>query len=755
MPTFERFPDIYARNLLRHGHGYPLYNPNPSTDMLPVYLQSGIPVGSLGIITDDGGFDFLFNACAPADDPINADGVPPDFIHFPLHRKSIRRITPQYDPGEILSSFGGRKTELGAGGGANMSPITGAGAGFELQSTNSQGAILALPSGGNRVDLRALDQLRTYAAKNAASWYKYATETLGLDLTNGSLYLVTGCDTCRSWELASFDNPQRRYSVSFKFTASLAAEGRLSLSHSSVHQRSIPIRRFTSSIENQTPFIRGFKIALRPRQSALFLGPVKLSSIVSSSISSIMAKGGRLPGSSDSLQSQSSTSSSGSSCSQGMTRTHRPFVDSDESNDEGDSSADESSDDEADSPFRVEPFHPSNLINDYLLESTESCNVAITHDEDWCALLRDKDERFPQDTELRRRLQEKYEVIVEGGAIQLRPRLPCLSRTQRQDSPQQVQFASGKGTLASSQNFSKFTLARRKNPRLKALLSSLIESGQSEFQYEPVKSGLGCRSGTDPGISRYMDGTPGALLEPSLEGRTTSDSDLFRSRILGNSRTLSSPVGSMEDILNHSASTMESRRTPKTQQIFRSIVEGREKWKDLQPKGENIWSPDLEAALLEGLEKCRPDESRETKLLGRFPARNRFIADFIYQKTGRRRTPKQVGSRLQQLRDTVGDKKLLQLFCPYWHENSMQSKATFDHLSDGLADSVGYADRTKLGLSAFNVDDFSQVEMPNKSTVERVLESEKILDEDRSARSASIIVRLSQKSMSDQEATLL
>jgi len=58
-----------------------------------------------------------------------------------------------------------------------------------------------------------------------------------------------------------------------------------------------------------------------------------------------------------------------------------------------------------------------------------------------------------------------------------------------------------------------------------------------------------------------------------------------------------------------------------------------------------------------GLETYQPDDSRETRLLGRFPMRNRFISDFIFSKTGKRRTAKQVGSRLQQLRDTCAGKR--------------------------------------------------------------------------------------------------
>jgi transcriptional enhancer factor len=104
-------------------------------------------------------------------------------------------------------------------------------------------------------------------------------------------------------------------------------------------------------------------------------------------------------------------------------------------------------------------------------------------------------------------------------------------------------------------------------------------------------------------------------------------------------------------------------KNPATQDVFQSIVKGRKSWKSLKG-GEIVWPPELEAALIEGLENYQPDDSRETRLLGRFPMRNRFISDWIFEKTGKRRTAKQVGSRLQQLRDTCGGKKLLKLLSP-------------------------------------------------------------------------------------------
>ncbi|KAJ7792986.1 hypothetical protein B0H14DRAFT_2928523 [Mycena olivaceomarginata] len=106
--------------------------------------------------------------------------------------------------------------------------------------------------------------------------------------------------------------------------------------------------------------------------------------------------------------------------------------------------------------------------------------------------------------------------------------------------------------------------------------------------------------------------------------------------------------------------------TPQSQVIsdtLQAVLRGRKTWKSRG--GEPIWPLDLEAALLEALEKYRPEDSRETLILGRFPGRNRFISDYICDKTGKRRSPKQVGSRLQQLRDCCEDTRLRRMICPF------------------------------------------------------------------------------------------
>ncbi|KAJ3535353.1 hypothetical protein NMY22_g6529 [Coprinellus aureogranulatus] len=108
--------------------------------------------------------------------------------------------------------------------------------------------------------------------------------------------------------------------------------------------------------------------------------------------------------------------------------------------------------------------------------------------------------------------------------------------------------------------------------------------------------------------------------------------------------------------------------TPSEEQKSRDIAQmqatGRRCWKTLNGKAEAVWGPELEAALIEALERYKPTEGREPRSSKhgiRFPYRNRFISQYIYEKTGKIRTHKQVGSRLQQLRDTCKSRKILAL----------------------------------------------------------------------------------------------
>ncbi|KAF5338044.1 hypothetical protein D9758_014270, partial [Tetrapyrgos nigripes] len=72
--------------------------------------------------------------------------------------------------------------------------------------------------------------------------------------------------------------------------------------------------------------------------------------------------------------------------------------------------------------------HPSNILNDYLLEQIPDCKVAITHDNDWCQLLEECDSGMPLNDELIVRAMSKYDIVTESDCafFEKRPTAPAL-----------------------------------------------------------------------------------------------------------------------------------------------------------------------------------------------------------------------------------------------------------------------------------------------------------------------------------------
>ncbi|KAJ7734992.1 hypothetical protein B0H16DRAFT_134657 [Mycena metata] len=111
------------------------------------------------------------------------------------------------------------------------------------------------------------------------------------------------------------------------------------------------------------------------------------------------------------------------------------------------------------------------------------------------------------------------------------------------------------------------------------------------------------------------------------------------------------------------------------------LLGSRRGWKRLH--GEEVWPLHLEAALIEALEQYVPDNSRETRLLGRYRGRNQFIAAYILRRTGEHRTSKQVGSRLQQMRHCTRNSQIRNLLDPlrsdsYNQHQDMHSSSSAD-----------------------------------------------------------------------------
>ncbi|KAE9404778.1 hypothetical protein BT96DRAFT_916660 [Gymnopus androsaceus JB14] len=428
--------DIYARLLLPHSHGYPFWIPEPNEALPTEYINTGISVGDLGLVRQDGGFDFLFNIFLKADNKINnwlGKGLPEGYEPIPKDNQQFYRNSNQFSPG-ALGTLGNRKIELDAKASVQMPLGASAGGEINFELTRSEGALLMLPKGAERVDYQNHSAVRDYAFHNARRWYEYVNGCLGREAQIGSLYLVTGHDKTSAWEVAAWSSASLNQTVSINFTPGAFGDGNLRLTESSRLQSFLPNRHSKETKQkNQTVFVRGFKISVR--QNRFWDMPQaepKVMKITDMSPRDVMHRGrtfrpsvplpprfGRLREPDDSAHSSDALPppSNASSGSIQQRSSNGGDTDSDSLAQSYSSSASSTSSNSSRELLESMMYHPSNIINDYMLEKYPNADVAITHDNDWCSILNEVRSNFIE------RIQRKYSICDDGsGYVYLTPK---------------------------------------------------------------------------------------------------------------------------------------------------------------------------------------------------------------------------------------------------------------------------------------------------------------------------------------------
>ncbi|KAJ7483220.1 hypothetical protein FB451DRAFT_1555253 [Mycena latifolia] len=397
--------ELYSRLLFPKGHGYPLFHPQPSDDLPDPARRIGTEIGDVGVVTQDGCFDPIFNILHAANDPANRFGVPLGFEQVLLRQEDIRLRVLSHLPGSDISNTSVSKKRLDAEAGIenNVFLPLGVGAVVEVSTNSKQTGLLLLPDGASRWDLRPQQLFRDYALKHAQHWYAFVNGELRRMIGSGDLYLITGVTKSTSWSVAALENQSGDGRVSLKLkaaqfgTAGTSCAWEWESASSSVD--SGPRRRVGEESwgDNQTVFLRGFKVALR--STPLRKSPKALS-IVNSKWSEVISKSIFMPFSqprsglssaADLPQNPSSTPSSGSP-----------------------------SDDEGSLDFSPNVWHPSGIINNYLLNCVPSAMVAVTHDDEWVSVLSEADNEVPPSDELISRILNKFtiEITSEGVCLQ-------------------------------------------------------------------------------------------------------------------------------------------------------------------------------------------------------------------------------------------------------------------------------------------------------------------------------------------------
>ncbi|KAJ7777238.1 hypothetical protein B0H16DRAFT_1301967 [Mycena metata] len=287
--------DLYSRLLFPKMQGYPLFHPQPFDDLPEPARRTGTEIGDVGLVTQEGSFDPIFNILRAKDDPANRFGVPPAFEPVSLGPEDIATRTLFHLPGSDISNttVNKKRIDVEAGIEDNVFVPLGAGAVVEVSTSSKQTALLLLPDGASRWDLRQQRVFRDYALKHAPNWYSFVNGDLGRMVGNGDLYLVTGVTKSTTWSVAAVENHSGEGKVALRLKAgqigSAGASRAWEWESASSSVDSGPRRNPGEELwqDNQTVFLRGFKVALR----TMSLRRPKALSIVDSSWSDVSSKG--------------------------------------------------------------------------------------------------------------------------------------------------------------------------------------------------------------------------------------------------------------------------------------------------------------------------------------------------------------------------------------------------------------------------------------------------------------------------------
>jgi len=119
---------IYTDLLLAKGFGYPLYYPEPYQNAVQNGWSGGVSIGDVGIITNDGGFDFLFNVIKKPDmrreTTSVANGLPlhpelsfynglPAFVPIVLEAREIKYNPNDCHRGKVIGSSTSHTLSMG------------------------------------------------------------------------------------------------------------------------------------------------------------------------------------------------------------------------------------------------------------------------------------------------------------------------------------------------------------------------------------------------------------------------------------------------------------------------------------------------------------------------------------------------------------------------------------------------------------------------------------------------------------------
>lgn len=190
-------PRIYAEELESLGNGRGIW--------FPEYPKTGLEIGDVGYIDDDGCFKRIYNVTESnaGVDPKDEDAIPAPSDFKPLKIRSVLKDAKQhyFNPGVITSKSVKKMTVGGNVGGGSF--VVAAQASGSYSCSRERGAMVLLNYTSHRERLQSNRVCQEYMFKHHENWHK-AINDADLTIKKEDLIFVSGHIKTYDWAVASF-----------------------------------------------------------------------------------------------------------------------------------------------------------------------------------------------------------------------------------------------------------------------------------------------------------------------------------------------------------------------------------------------------------------------------------------------------------------------------------------------------------------------------------------------------------------------
>ncbi|KAI0337068.1 hypothetical protein BDW22DRAFT_1364574 [Trametopsis cervina] len=228
--------DVFSEQLLPKGHGFPLWLPEPDTEL------DEVQIGDVGYLWE-GSFCTLFNPTLPANHPVNKNGVPDGFVPLKFNSNELVRRRDAYLPdGPVCSQTVRRVSAVAQAGTGAIASVAGAQTHLAFECVRNKGGLLVINGGGAVQEvLRPNKTFSEYMNRHHDSWVEFSKER-GHDVAPEDIIMVRGWVKASKWTVAAFMDETKYQSLQLEAQAGSIASAGVNLSLSSSSSMSVDHR---------------------------------------------------------------------------------------------------------------------------------------------------------------------------------------------------------------------------------------------------------------------------------------------------------------------------------------------------------------------------------------------------------------------------------------------------------------------------------------------------------------------------------